>query len=142
MRDRLLRGLSLVAIACGLVLVSSVHAQAPGMRVTLEPPEGLTEGDRAEVVAVVELDPPNDLPLLVTPTSEGTAVEVVRGRLLRADAEDPGALPLRFRVPIVARGSGTAVLRVRASGWICAERCRAATGAASVALRVARRRGE
>lgn len=140
MRDHLLRGLSLALAATALVLAPSTSAQAPGVTVALEPPGELTEGDRAEVVAAVTIDPPNDLPLLVTPSSEGAAVEVVRGRLLRADAEDPDARPLRFRIPIVARGSGTAVLRVRAAGWVCEERCREATGEASVALRVERRR--
>lgn len=140
MRARVLRRLTIAIVTAWATLAAPAVAQAPGVTVALEPPDGLTEGDRAEVVAVVRLAPPNDLPLLVTPNSEGAAVEVVRGRQLRADAEDPEARPLRFRIPIVARSSGTAVVRVRVSGWVCEQRCRQATGEASVALRVERRR--
>lgn len=129
-----------MALAAAAILALPARAQAPGIHVALEPPSELIEGDRTEVMAVVVVDPPNDIPLLVTPNSEGAAVEVVRGRLLRADAIDPEAEPLRFRIPIVARSAGTAVLRVRATGWVCDRRCRPASGEASVALRVARRR--
>jgi len=89
-----------------------------------------------EVLAQVRIEPPSDAPLLLTPEAEGAAVEVVRGRMLRGDADDPEAHPLRFRIPIVARGAGTAVLRVRVSTWACAERCRSLKGETSTVLRV------
>jgi hypothetical protein len=57
--------------------------------------------------------------LLVTPSIDGASVEVVRGRLFRFDAEDPAADPLRFRVPVLARSIGTAVLSVRVDGHAC-----------------------
>ncbi len=138
MRDRLLRGLTALGVLAA-ALAGAARAQAPGLSVQLEGPDELALGDRAEIVARVRLEPPNDLPLLVTPSGEGPAVEVVRGRLLRADADDPAAETLRFRIPIVARSAGTSVIRVRALGWACAERCRQASGEASATLRVARR---
>lgn len=118
---------------------SVVAAQAPAeLEVSLEAPDGLTVGDRAEVIAILRLRPANDLPVLVTPSAEGTAVEVVRGRLLRADASEDDAATgtLRFAVPIVAKGPGTAVLRVRAMGWACDRRCRQSTGETTVTVRV------
>ncbi len=76
-------------------------------------------------------------PLLVTPSSEGTALEVVRGRLLRAEAQDPRAEVLEFQVPVVARGPGTAVVRVRAAGYACEARCRPVHAEASLIVHVA-----
>jgi hypothetical protein len=73
---------------------------------------------------------------LLTPRSEGTAVEVVRGRLMRADARQPDAEELEFRIPIVAREAGTAILRVRASGYLCEARCRAVDAQASLIVSV------
>ncbi|HJL15036.1 MAG TPA: hypothetical protein RMH99_05230 [Sandaracinaceae bacterium LLY-WYZ-13_1] len=95
---------------------------ADELAVRLDPPGSLSEGDRAQVVARVTGAGPH--PVLVTPRSEGTAVEVVRGRLMRAEARDPEADELEFRIPVVAHGAGTAVLRVEVSGYACAERCR------------------
>jgi len=130
---------ALLAIAT-LLAIPSATAQGPGrLAVVLTPPEHLVEEDRAEVVAEVRMQPPSDAPLLVTPSTEGTAVEVVRGRLLRSDAEDPDAERLRFRIPIVARSAGTSVLRVRVRGWVCSRRCAPVSGEASLVLRVARR---
>lgn len=126
--------------AIALVFAVTASAQAPaGITLTLEPPSSLVEGDGAEVLVVARISPPNDLPLLVTPRSEGSAVSVVRGRLLRADAASPESAELRFRVPIVAHSAGTSVLRVRAAGWICDDRCRSAIAEESVVLRVTRR---
>jgi len=127
-----------------LVLAPAAHAQAPALEVRLTPPAALHVGDRAEVLADVTITPAGDAPLIITPASEGAAVEVVRGRLLRADAEDPSATPLRFHVPIVARAAGAAVLRVHALGYACPApsprvrpRCRPLESTASLVLRVA-----
>src|SRR5690606_37787427 len=75
----------------------------------------LHAGDRAELIARVRGAGAH--PLLVTPRSEGTAIEVVRGRLLRAEAVDPSADPLEFRVPVIAQLAGTAVVRVSVRGY-------------------------
>jgi hypothetical protein len=162
-------GAALAAVAVGAVAAGAQPGQvAPAsaeagepLRVTLAPPPALTPGVAAEVVAtVVGADP--GAPLLLTPVCEGSAVDAVRGRLLREDADPEvgpdgdeagregagrdrvgrdGAPPrpaLRFRVPVLARAPGTSVLRVRVSTWRCAARCRAVEADASVVLRVER----
>jgi hypothetical protein len=152
MRDRSVRRLKRAAVAAlglaglaGLVGAGALAGargasaqRAPSAEVTLVPPENVTVGDRTAVIAEVRIDPPGDWPLLVTPTSEGTAIDVVRGRLLRADAEDARAEVLRFRIPLVAKRPGTAVIRVHVAGWACEERCRPAEADAEVVLRVER----
>ncbi|MFW6052033.1 MAG: hypothetical protein ACODAU_12725 [Myxococcota bacterium] len=126
---------ALLLAAFGAFPATAGGAEHP-LRVEIQPPERLVEGDRAHVVARVFQEPPNDRPLLLTPSSEGTAVEVVRGRLLRADAEDPEAHPLVFRVPVVARSPGTAVLRVRVLAYVCDPLCREARAEQSATVRV------
>jgi len=110
---------------------------ASGVSVTLSAPDRLIAGTTAMVVAEVHV-PPSDSPLLLTPTTEGTAVEVVRGRLLRADAERSANGTLRFRIPIIAKSAGTSVLRVRVMTYACARRCRAEEADAFLVLRVDR----
>lgn len=136
--------LSLVSV---LVLALPSRAQdVPPISVTIETERTtLGVGATGEVVAVVSFDERSSGPMLLTPTSDGPAITVVRGRLLRADAEDPrSAPPLRFHVPFVARTAGDAVLRVRVDGWSCVpvaegrdeRRCQAVRAEASVALTV------
>ena len=136
---RIDRRLGWLAVALVLPLAPAGAQPAPSIGVTLAPPERLAVGDRAEVIATVQIAPRNEGPILVTPVSEGAAVEVVRGRLSRPDAEDPAATPLRFRIPIVAHSPGTAVLRVHALGYACrarTRRCRALESSTSIVLRV------
>jgi hypothetical protein len=95
----------------------------------------LHAGDRAELIARVRGAGAH--PLLVTPRSEGTAIEVVRGRLLRAEAVDPSADPLEFRVPVIAQLAGTAVVRVSVRGYACEARCRLVRAEASEVVTVA-----
>jgi hypothetical protein len=126
-----------LALAALSSLASTAHAD--GIRLRLERPEGpLVEGAREELRAIVAFDAPNDRPLLVTPESEGPAVEVVRGRLLRSDADDAAAPELVFRIPIVARAVGTATVRVRVRGYVCARRCRSVIATGEATLRVER----
>lgn len=137
MRSGPLRRLS-AALLVGLLTLASFggrpRADDP-LQITLEPPERLVEGSRSAIGAVVHVA--SDVPVIITPNEEGTALFVVRGRLFRADAEDPSASPLRFRIPIVARQPGTAVVRVRASSFECeGDDCRAVQGEASLTLRV------
>lgn len=123
------------AALLGLALLAAAPASAQDpLRVEIDAPPALRRGDRTEIVARVS--GAGDLPILVTPTSEGTAVEVVRGRLLRSDAVSPDAAVLELRIPIVARDAGTAVMRVRVSGYACEARCRAVSAEASVILEV------
>ncbi|MCA9600403.1 MAG: hypothetical protein KC417_00170 [Myxococcales bacterium] len=79
----------------------------------------------AHVEASLLLTPDDaELPILVTPSTEGDAVAVVQGRLTRADADVLDDGRLRFRIPLVANTAGTGVLHVRVESFACAARCR------------------
>ncbi|AKF05070.1 hypothetical protein DB32_002219 [Sandaracinus amylolyticus] len=109
---------------------------APAIEVALDPPARIAVGARAEVIVRVRAGERAGRPMLITPSSEGSAIEVVRGRLTRGDAEDASG-ELRFRVPIVARTAGTAVMRVRIDGFECeAGHCRALVVEASAPIEV------
>lgn len=118
------RPVALAALAT-LAIVAVASAQASALRVEIEAPHEMHPGDHAEIIALVHADDAARGPLLVTPSIDGAAVEVVRGRLFRFDADDPNGDPLRFRVPVLARSVGTAVLSVRVDGHACeGPRCR------------------
>lgn len=138
------RGWAIVG-AIAIAWVGAARAQPtdapepPAIEVVLEPPARLAVGARAEVIARVRLRDHAGRPLMLTPATEGTAIEVVRGRLTRADADaqTEESDELRFRIPIVARMVGTAVLRVRIDGFACrAARCGAVQIEESVAIDV------
>jgi hypothetical protein len=123
-------------VVVGLVAAGVVGAQP---RAELGAPAELKAGDRASIELRVWAPP--ELPLMATPRSEGAAVEVVRGRLLRADAEDPEASPLVFRIPIVAREPGPARVTVTIDTYACeGNDCRRVRNEAEVELRVDRAR--
>lgn len=128
-----MRGLSLLLFAVWS-LPATGSAQDPPITVSLRTPE-MTAGDRAVVTLTVRGAGPH--PLLVTPRSEGTALEVVRGRMLRAEAVDPSAEVLEFRIPVVARVAGAAVLRVRVDGYACEVRCRRVQAEAAQVVNIA-----
>jgi hypothetical protein len=109
---------ALVAMAA-LAIASVSLAQAAALTVRIEAPHEMHPGDHAEVVVLVHAEDAARGPLLVTPSIDGAAVEVVRGRLFRFDADDASSDPLRFRVPVLARSVGTAVLSVRVDGHSC-----------------------
>lgn len=158
MRSHFLRGLiprrggdagpaALFAVLVAVLVAGALraHAQpapppptAADVSVTLVAPERLVAGSTAMVVAEVSVPAGGDAPLLLTPTTEGTAVEVVRGRLLRADAERTANGTLRFRIPILAKSPGNSVLRVRVVTYACSRRCRAEEADAFIVLRVDR----
>lgn len=114
----------------------AARGQEPASALRLEEPPTLVEGQRATVIAVVDVSP--ELPLLLTPSSEGTALDVIRGRLLRGDALDSDARPLRFAIPVVARGPGAAILRVHLSTFRCGDddECVPVEAEASLTLRI------
>lgn len=126
--------LSLLAIGASTRL--AIADEGAPLHVALELKSDLVAGDRTEVIATVRLRPRNDRPLLVTPQAEGTAIEVVRGRLLRSDADDPIAETLRFRIAIVAKEPGDSILRVRVLAYACELRCEAIRGEGVLPLRV------
>jgi hypothetical protein len=91
--------------------------------VTIEAGEALAEGP-ARLEVVVKLGAGRTEPLLLSVTSEGEALQVVRGRFVRADAHSQEAGTLRFSVPIVVRAQGSAIVRVELSTYRCERSCR------------------
>jgi len=119
---------------------------ADGVALRIAVPPRIAEGDRFVMEVVVTRGPATrGQPLVLTPTAEGDAVEVVRGRFFPHDARPPDAEPLRFEVPCVARTRGTGVVRVEVRTFACppgdrpGARCRPVTVDAARALRVDRR---
>jgi len=90
----------------------------------------------AAIDVFVRVPAGREQPLLLTPSAEGDAVRVARGRLLRADARRTDQGELHFQVPIEARSAGTAVLRVALLTYRCAARCDAVQVAESVPVQV------
>ncbi len=113
----------------------------PRLELLLAAPE-LAEGDRKALRAELLVRAARVDAVMLTPASEGPAVEVVRGRLTGEDAE-PFALPdgrrgLRFSIPVAAHAPGTSVVRVHANLYGCDERCVALETSAQLTLRVQR----
>ncbi len=115
---------------------SSEAARAPAVGIVLHPPKDLRAGDRRQLLVDVTVRPRQGHPLLFTPSSEGTAIEIVRGRLLRSDADDPEAAVLRFRVPMIAHHAGTSIVRVHVLGYVCKSTCRSVEAEGSLVVRV------
>lgn len=109
-------------------------ASTPVLRI--EAPQALVVGATATIGVLLRPQAGPEQPLLLTPSAEGEAVRVVRGRLLRADAQRTPAGELRFEVPIVARRVGTAVLRVELLTYRCSPGCVAVHASASRVLEV------
>jgi hypothetical protein len=98
-------------------------------------------GDALEIVAHVNLREGARGPWMLSPTSDGPALEVVRGRLLSIDADTlehtDRALEARLRIPVLARAQGTTVLRARVEAYGCREgRCRTIDGEGSLVVEV------
>jgi hypothetical protein len=129
---------ALVAVGAFVTLFGVVPTALAELALVFEPPERVVVGDRARLVLVVDVA--TDVPVLVTPTHEGSAIEVVRGRLARADAVEANARPLRFPIPIVARERGTGVVRATVTSFVCeGEVCDAVEEEARVTIRVEER---
>jgi hypothetical protein len=112
------------------------RAQEPAVRVQIEGEDTLTRAAHLGVPVIVQLPAAADAPLSLAPRIEGSAVEVVRGRLLRSDAKPIDATHLRFEVPVIARSEGTAILRVDVSTYVCEPRCVAVSASDSRVLHV------
>jgi hypothetical protein len=115
--------------------VRATEAAAPALVIVAK--QGLRVGVTTTVEVIVRPTRGGEQPLLLTPTTEGDAVRVVRGRLSRTDATRGPDGALHFAVPIVARAPGTAVLRVELLTYRCAERCVALHLSATRILQVA-----
>jgi hypothetical protein len=111
---------------CAIPGGPALRAQLDQPTLALELPADLRVGQHARVSLSVKLPKAAAAPLLVTPFHEGAALEIVKGRLLRSDALDPAANPLRFELPVLALAPGAAVLGARLLAYLCSgERCRA-----------------
>lgn len=123
---------AVIACAC---LGGLVSAQASS--IVIEPHASMHAGDHASLI--VRLDLPADAaePVLLTTGSEGSALEVVRGRFVRFDAADPKAPSLRFEVPMVARAPGTAIFRAHVLFYRCAKTCVAVEQDAQALIEIA-----
>jgi hypothetical protein len=127
------------------LLVHADRALAPEatVEVSLEAPATpVRVGDPFEIVAHVHLRGGARGPWMLAPTSDGPAVEAVRGRLLSIDSdvldEADGQVHARLRIPVLARATGTTVLRARVAAYGCREsRCRPIEGEGSLVLEVA-----
>lgn len=125
---------SLVALA--LLLVPTASAQPSALHLQLEAPSVVRPGDRVSLRLVVT--PAGEEAMLITPTSEGAAVVVARGRLQRGDGSVDGE-SLVVQVPIIARDAGHALIRVHVQTYSCSgDRCRAIEADAEVAFNVIR----
>lgn len=128
--DQWRRGVLLWArLALGaLTSMASARADAAPSKVPvlrLEVPRELHVGEHAQLALWVDLPAHAGVPVLITPYREGEALEIVRGRLLRSDARDPRADPLRFELPVLARAPGTGLIGVRLLAYVCEPQCRA-----------------
>jgi len=121
-----------------LCLSSFVALAEPSPPISIEIPQGLHAGDRKTVRVSVALPEGAAEAVLLTTGSEGTALEVVRGRFLRPDAVDPKARDLLFDVPIMARAAGVAIFRAHLLAYRCAEACTAFEHEAQVSIEVAK----
>jgi hypothetical protein len=107
-------------LLCG----NDAAATAPPLRIEIKGDSSLARGSHASVPILVELADPKSGPLLLTPSIEGAAIELLRGRLLGADAKTLDETHLRFELPVFARSEGTAILRIELSAYECSQRCR------------------
>jgi hypothetical protein len=87
----------------------------------------LHAGDRTELVVEIVLATGLDARLALTPSAEGSTLEVVRGRLLSSDArretDESGRTHLVFAIPVIAHAPGAAVLRVDVDALVCNGAC-------------------
>ena len=127
--------------ALGLLLVTlgaaPLSAAEGTPSVSIRGPDALAADAHASIPVLVGLAAASaDWPLTLTPRVEGTSLELVRGRFLRADAKQVDATHLRFDVPVVARSQGTAILRVELLTYTCDPECRSVTVQDSRVLQV------
>jgi len=90
-----------------------------GVALQIVEPNELRAGTTAAIEVVVRVRRGQEQAMLLTPSAEGEALRVVRGRLLRRDATRAEDGSLHFAVPVLARVAGTAVLRVELLTYDC-----------------------
>jgi hypothetical protein len=102
-------------------------------------PPRLVVGSVAAIEVTVWIADTDQEPLLLTPSVEGEAVRVVRGRLLRDDAVRGDRSTLVFALPLSARRPGAALLRIALLTYRCESTCREVRADASRMLEVNQR---
>jgi hypothetical protein len=113
----------------------TLQAEPAHPQLTIEVAEALALGPtRLEVV--VDPGDSREQPLMLDVASEGEAVQVVRGRFLRADAQREPSGRLRFAVPILVRAQGTAHVRAELRTYRCAPDCREVRSSAQRVLTI------
>lgn len=128
--------------ALAVLLLTAAAAQLAAaaddarLQVEIEGPDSLERAAHFNVPVRVTLPLGGAAPLMLTPSVEGSALEVVRGRLIRSDAKPVDATQLRFELPVVARSEGTAILQIEVNTYVCEPRCRAVSARASRVFRV------
>jgi hypothetical protein len=118
---------------------SSSHAAGgdDALAIQIADPGLLAVGQPASVEVSVSAAHGDELPLLLTPTKEGQAIAVVRGRLLRSDARSTQDGVMRFTIPVMPRGAGAAILRIQVVTYRCLRTCSPVRGTATRVLRAA-----
>jgi hypothetical protein len=133
--------IALATLAAMTLAPPTGHADAPALELSLTAPD-LAVGDRKSLRAELLVGDLRLGPVMLTPSAEGAAVEVVRGRLTGDDAEpftaDDGRRGLRFAIPVAAHMAGTSVVRVHANVYGCHVGCAALETSAQLAVRVQR----
>ena len=138
MRSRPLRVLRLLPASLALLgALHAAHAQpkqaradatvALDPRLDIEVATNLQQGP-GQLEVVLTLGDSEVQPLLLTVASEGAAIQVVRGRFLRADGraeQGTRGARLRFVVPVVVRAQGSAIVRADLLTYRCQTSCRA-----------------
>lgn len=137
MRTKCPGGSSSVLLGAMLMAFApAAGAQPSALHLELHAPEVIRPGDRVSLRLVVT--PAGEEAMLITPTSEGAAIVVARGRLQRGDGQVDGD-DLVVQLPIIARDAGHALVRVHVQTYHCeGERCRAVEAEAEIALDVVR----
>ncbi|HEX4354956.1 MAG TPA: hypothetical protein VHZ95_18625 [Polyangiales bacterium] len=115
---------------------ASARAADVPLKVEIQGEDSLPRSAHVGLPVILQLKAASSAPLLLTPRIEGSAVEVVRGRLSRSDGKVLDETHLRFEIPIVARSEGTAILRVDVNTYACERRCVAISASATRVLHV------
>ena len=130
----------LVALLClcpqPLAAEANLAADSGGLSLNIAGDETLARAAHTSIPVIVTLPDGGEHPLLLTPSIEGSALELVRGRLMRADAKRVDAQHLRFELPVVAKSEGTAILRVEVMTYVCSPGCRRVSASGSRVLRI------
>lgn len=117
-------------------LAAEAAADSGGLSLNIAGDDTLARAAHASIPVIVTLPEGGEHPLLLTPSVEGSALELVRGRLIRADAKRVDAQHLRFELPVVAKSEGTAILRVEVLTYVCSPACRRVSASGSRVLRI------